>query len=145
MGRLKVVNSASISANKQWTRGGSNTFNLLGIPNTFKYLYLTSNTKYFQSICIWPQILNTQSCQILFQILVKYFFWKKSIISFNRGLIYHPSSKMLVILAFFMWGPNAWGKKASLATLHHPRKKVFDSIWIIFDYLKYSSIWPNTK
>ena len=47
------------------SRGGSNTFNLLGIPNTFKYLYLTSNTKYFQSICIWPQILNTQSCQIL--------------------------------------------------------------------------------
>ena len=66
------------------TRGGSNTFNLLGIPNTFKYLYLTSNTKYFQSICIWPQILNTQSCQILFQILVKYFFEKKSIISFQK-------------------------------------------------------------
>ena len=65
-------------------RGGSNTFNLLGIPNTFKYLYLTSNTKYFQSICIWPQILNTQSCQILFQILVKYFFEKKSIISFQK-------------------------------------------------------------
>ena len=66
------------------SRGGSNTFNLLGIPNTFKYLYLTSNTKYFQSICIWPQILNTQSCQILFQILVKYFFEKKSIISFQK-------------------------------------------------------------
>ena len=127
------------------SRGGSNTFNLLGIPNTFKYLYLTSNTKYFQSICIWPQILNTQSCQILFQILVKYFFEKKLSFRFKRGLIYHPSSKMLVILAFFMWGPNAWGKKASLATLHHLRKKVFDSIWIIFDYLKYSSIWPNTK
>ena len=46
------------------------------LPNTFKYLYLTSNTKYFQSICIWPQIPNTQSCQILFQILVKYFFEK---------------------------------------------------------------------
>ena len=109
------------------------------------YLYLTSNTKYFQSICIWPQILNTQSCQILFQILVKYFFEKNLSFRFKRGLIYHPSSKMLVILAFFMWGPNAWGKKASLATLHHLRKKVFDSIWIIFDYLKYSSIWPNTK
>ena len=67
-----------------WIRGGSNTFNLLGIPNTFKYLYLTSNTKYFQSICIWPQILNTQSCQILFQILVKYFFEKKSIILFQK-------------------------------------------------------------
>ena len=60
-----------------WTRGGSNTFNLLGIPNIFKYFNLTSNTKYFQSFCIWPQIPNTQSCQILFQILVKYFFWKK--------------------------------------------------------------------
>ena len=118
-----------------WIRGGSNTFNLLGIPNSFKYLYLTSNTKYFQSIFIWPQILNTQSCQILLisntcQIL----FWKKDLsFPFKRGLIYHPSTKTLVILAFFMWGPNAWGKKASLATLHHLRKK---SIW---QYL--NNIW----
>ena len=78
-GNTVIGMSKSFTVLMVGSRAGSNTFNNIRNTKYFEVLYLTSNTKYFQHYCIWPQIPNTQISQILFQILSNIFFleWSK--------------------------------------------------------------------